>query len=66
MADSHKDVMELAPAVLPGADQVLLELLRIESDRLCVMIGQCPATSNQCFGFFHGDLEGAVLAMCRG
>jgi hypothetical protein len=28
-------------AVLHGGDQELLDLLRIESDRLCVMIGQC-------------------------
>jgi hypothetical protein len=27
--------------VLHGGDQELLDLLRIESDRLCVMIGQC-------------------------
>jgi hypothetical protein len=30
-------------AVLHGGDQELLDLLRIESARLCVMIGQCPS-----------------------
>jgi hypothetical protein len=33
-------------AVLHGGDQELLDLLRIESDRLFVTIGQCPDRAN--------------------
>jgi hypothetical protein len=32
-------------AVLHGGDQELLDLLRVESDRLSVMIGQCTSPS---------------------
>jgi hypothetical protein len=32
-------------ALAHGGDQKLLDLLRIESDRLSVMIGHCPALS---------------------
>jgi hypothetical protein len=36
---------QLRWAVLHGGDQELLDLLRIESDRLLAMIGQCPRSA---------------------